>query len=147
MVARGSRTSPPAWVARWVCRCGSGRPGRCEAMWRSSPSDIASGKGSPGAVGASRFARACATDRCNISSPVGVRISMETKHPTVSRPRRLIAVILIVASLWTMLHVYVGERLLTQTPLAPAWRLLGWVGILLLVVAPFVALFAGRTER
>ena len=57
------------------------------------------------------------------------------------------AVILIVASLWTMLHVYVGRRLLAQTPLAPAWRLLGWVGILLLVVAPFVALFAGRAER
>jgi len=47
-------------------------------------------------------------------------------------------VILIVASLWTMLHVYVGQRLLAQTPLAPAWRLFGWVGILLLVVAPFV---------
>ena len=65
---------------------------------------------------------------------------METK-------RRLIPVILIVASLWTMLHVYVGQRLLAQTPLAPAWRLFGWVGILLLVVAPFVALFAGRSER
>ena len=65
---------------------------------------------------------------------------METK-------RRLIAVIVIVASLWTMLHVYVGQRLLAQTPLAPAWRLFGWVGILLLVVAPFVALFAGRSER
>src|SRR3989449_8886908 len=140
MVARGSRTRPPVWVARWVCRCGSGRPGRCGAMWRSSPSDIASGRGSPGAVGASRSARACGTDRCNISSPAGVRISMETK-------RRLIPVILIVASLWNMLHVYVRQRWLAQTPLAPAWRLFGWVGILLLVVAPFVALFAGRSER
>ncbi len=71
----------------------------------------------------------------------------ETKHPTVSRPRGMIAAILIVATLWTMLHVYVGQRLLAQTPLAPAWRLLGWVGILLLILAPFVALFAGRTQR
>src|SRR5437879_582253 len=31
--------------------------------------------------------------------------------------------------------------------LAPAWRVLGWAGILLLVLAPFVALAAGRTER
>ena len=71
----------------------------------------------------------------------------ETKHPTVSRPRGMIAAILIVATLWTMLHVYVGQRLLAQTPLAPAWRLLGWVGIVLLILAPFVALFAGRTQR
>src|SRR5204862_6797238 len=55
--------------------------------------------------------------------------------------------ILVVASLWTLLHVYVGQRLLAPTSLAPGWRLLGWVGILLLILAPFVALFAGRTER
>src|SRR6266436_7911985 len=79
----------------------------------------------------------------------GVSITMETetKHPTVSRRRGLIAVILTVASLWIMLHVYLGQRLLAQTALAPAWRLFGWFGILLLVVAPFVALFAGRSER
>src|SRR5207245_6232771 len=34
-----------------------------------------------------------------------------------------------------------------QTSLAPGWRALGWIGILLLVLAPFVALGAGRTER
>src|SRR2546428_6544523 len=55
--------------------------------------------------------------------------------------------ILVIASLWSLLHVYVGQRLLAQTSLAPAWRVLGWVGILLLVLAPFVALGAGRTER
>src|SRR3989449_8947940 len=55
--------------------------------------------------------------------------------------------ILVIASLWSLLHMYVGQRLLAQTSLAPAWRVLGWIGILLLVLAPFVALVAGRTER
>src|SRR2546425_4351867 len=55
--------------------------------------------------------------------------------------------ILVIATLWSLLHVYVGQRLLAQTSLAPVWRVLGWVGILLLVLAPFVALAAGRTER
>src|SRR2546426_8531912 len=55
--------------------------------------------------------------------------------------------ILVIASLWSLLHVYVGQRLLAQTSLAPAWRVLGWVGILLLFRSPFVALGAGRTER
>ena len=59
----------------------------------------------------------------------------------------MIPVILCVAGLWTLLHVYVGQRLLAPTSLAPGWRALGWAGILLLVLAPFVALFAGRTER
>src|SRR2546421_3580986 len=77
---------------------------------------------------------------------VSMTMETETKHPTVSRRPGLIAVILTVASLWTMLHVYLGQRLLAQTALAPAWRLFGWFGILLLVVAPFVALFAGRSE-
>src|SRR3989441_1338340 len=70
-----------------------------------------------------------------------------TKSPSVSRRRGVITGILVVAGLWTLLHVYVGQRLLAQTPLAPGWRLLGWSGILLLVLAPFVALVAGRTER
>src|SRR5438034_11568730 len=69
-----------------------------------------------------------------------------TKNPGVSRRRGVITGILVVAGLWTLLHVYVGQRLLAQTPLAPGWRLLGWMGILLLVLAPFVALVAGRTE-
>src|SRR5207249_4906509 len=73
-------------------------------------------------------------------------VETETTNQTVSRRRRMITPILVVAGLWTMLHVYVGQRLLAQTPLAPGWRLLGWVGILLLVLAPFVALFAGRTS-
>src|SRR5947208_15860255 len=69
-----------------------------------------------------------------------------TKNPGVSRRRGVITAILVVVGLWTLLHVYVGQRLLGQTPLAPGWRLLGWVGLLLLVLAPFVALVAGRTE-
>src|SRR5205814_9501590 len=71
----------------------------------------------------------------------------EMTHPIVSRRRGMISAILVVAGLWALLHVYVGQRLLGQTPLAPGWRLLGWSGILLLVLAPFVALFAGRTRR
>src|SRR3989442_9813729 len=71
----------------------------------------------------------------------------ETTHPIVRRRRGMISAILVVAGLWTLLHVYVGQRLLAQTPLAPGWRLVGWVGVLLLVLAPFVALVAGRTER
>src|SRR5437764_12018690 len=83
---------------------------------------------------------------CNYSGMGGVSTVMEseTKHPTA---RARVTAILVVAALWTLLHVYVGQRLLAPTSLAPGWRLLGWVGILLLVLAPFVALFAGRTER
>src|SRR2546425_1889444 len=77
--------------------------------------------------------------RCNISTPTGVSIIMKTD--TKYRA------ILVIATLWSLLHVYVGQRLLAQTSLAPVWRVLGWVGILLLVLAPFVALAAGRTER
>src|SRR5438477_9428045 len=71
----------------------------------------------------------------------------EMTDPMVGRRRGMISAILVVAGLWTLLHVYVGQRLLGQTPLAPGWRLLGWSGILLLVLAPSVALVAGRTER
>ncbi len=55
--------------------------------------------------------------------------------------------ILIISGLWTLLHLYVGQRLLGQVPLAPGWRLLAWAGILVLVLAPFVALYAARAER
>jgi predicted MPP superfamily phosphohydrolase len=71
----------------------------------------------------------------------------ETKNPAVHGRRGTITGILVVAALWTLLHVYVGQRLLVQAPPALGWRLLGWVAMVLLVVAPFVALFAGRTER
>src|SRR6266404_632226 len=71
----------------------------------------------------------------------------ETKNQPRSPRRGILTAIVLVAGLWTLLHVYVGQRLLAQTPLAPGWRLLGWVGVLLLVLAPFVALAAGRTER
>src|SRR6266702_225490 len=78
---------------------------------------------------------------------VSTVMEAETKHPAARRRDARGTAILVVAALWTLLHVYVGQRLLAQTALAPAWRVLGWVGILLLVLAPFVALGAGRTER
>lgn len=61
--------------------------------------------------------------------------------------RRLPTGIVVVAGLWTLLHLYVGQRLFVPTPLGLGWRLLGWAGILLLVLAPFVALGAARSER
>src|SRR3989449_805285 len=63
--------------------------------------------------------------------------------PSMSMARR----ILIVIGLWTLLHVYVGQRLLAHAPLGPVERFLGWAAILLLALAPFGAFFAGRTER
>ncbi len=61
--------------------------------------------------------------------------------------RRIRAGIVVAAGLWTVLHVYVGLRLLAPAPLGLGWRLLGWAGILILVSAPFVALGAARSER
>ena len=78
---------------------------------------------------------------------VSTVMEAETKHPAARRRDARGTAILVIASLWSLLHVYVGQRLLAQTSLAPAWRVLGWAGILLLVLAPFVALGAGRTER
>src|SRR6266576_248865 len=75
---------------------------------------------------------------------VSTVMETETKHPAARRRDARVTAILVVAGLWTLLHVYVGQRLLAQTPLAPGWRLLGWSCILLLVLAPFVALVARR---
>ena len=74
---------------------------------------------------------------------------METETPHQTPPRRwgMLPGIVVVAAVWTLLHLYVGQRLLAPPPLPLGWRLLGWLGILLLVLAPFVALVAGRTER
>ena len=74
---------------------------------------------------------------------------METEagNPTVSRHGAMITGILVVAALWTLLNVYVGQRLLVHVSLAAGWQVLGWVAVLLLVLGPFVALFAGRTDR
>ena len=55
--------------------------------------------------------------------------------------------ILVVAAIWTLLHLYVGQRLFGQAPLALGWRLLGWAGMLVLVLAPFVAFYAARTAH
>jgi len=71
----------------------------------------------------------------------------ETQHRTPTRRRGMVTGIGVVAGLWALLHLYVGQRLLTPTPLAIGWRLLGWAGIVLLVLAPFVALIAGGTDR
>ena len=71
----------------------------------------------------------------------------ETPHQTPTRRRGMLPGIVVVAAVWTLLHLYVGQRLLAPPPLPLGWRLLGWLGILLLVLAPFVALVAGRTER
>src|SRR5256712_11207636 len=78
---------------------------------------------------------------------VSTVMEAETKHPATRRRDARGTAILVIASLWSLLHVYVGQRLLAQTSLAPAWRVLGLVGILRRVLAPCVALGAGRTER
>lgn len=55
--------------------------------------------------------------------------------------------VFIISGLWMLLHLYVGQRLLVHAPIGGAWRAAGWIGILLLALAPFAAFFAGRTER
>ena len=55
--------------------------------------------------------------------------------------------LLLVGTVWLLLHVYVGVRLLGHAPLAAGWRALGWAGVLLLALAPFAAFFSGRAER
>ena len=71
----------------------------------------------------------------------------EPQHQTGTRRRGMRTGIGLVAAVWTSLHLYVGQRLLAATPLGLGWRVLGWVGVLVLILAPFVALAAGRTER
>ncbi len=55
--------------------------------------------------------------------------------------------VLLVTGVWSLLHLYLGQRLLTHTPLAVGWRAAGWAVILFLAVAPFTAFFAGRARR
>ncbi|HYK83082.1 MAG TPA: metallophosphoesterase [Gemmatimonadales bacterium] len=57
--------------------------------------------------------------------------------------RRLI----IIGGLWTLLHGYVGQRLLAQAPIGAMARGAGWLVIVLLAVAPFAAFRAGRGEH
>lgn len=54
--------------------------------------------------------------------------------------------VLIITGVWSLLHLYLGQRLLTHTPLAIGWRIAGWAAIVLLALAPFTAFFAGRTR-
>lgn len=55
--------------------------------------------------------------------------------------------VLLVSGIWSLLHVYVGQRLLAHTSLAAGWRAAGWAVIVLLALAPFAAFFAGRVRR
>ena len=55
--------------------------------------------------------------------------------------------LLIVIGLWTLLHLYVGKRLLGHVPVDGVWHVAGWIAILLLALAPFAAFYAGRAER
>lgn len=50
----------------------------------------------------------------------------------------------VVAGLWALLHLYVGQRLLAPAGIAPVWQGAGWMVMLLLALAPFAAFFAGR---
>ncbi len=55
--------------------------------------------------------------------------------------------VLIVTGVWSLLHLYLGQRLLTHAPLAAGWRAAGWAAVVLLALAPFTAFFAGRARR
>src|SRR5690349_12645570 len=72
---------------------------------------------------------------------------MDTPPRTVSRRGRIVAVVSIILTLWLLLHVYVGRRLIAQGVFPPVWRPLAWTGLLLIALGPVVALWAGRTER
>src|SRR5437879_4583401 len=65
----------------------------------------------------------------------------------MSQRGRMAVFIGIVTSVWTMLHAYVGERILGQEPLPVVWRALGWAGLLLLAAGPVLAFTAGRSPR
>jgi predicted MPP superfamily phosphohydrolase len=57
--------------------------------------------------------------------------------------RRLLGI----GGVWALLHVYVGVRLLGGAGLGAVSLGLAWAGVLLLALAPFAALFAGRMQR
>ena len=59
---------------------------------------------------------------------------------------RMASFIIMITTVWTLLHVYVGERLLAQERLPAAWWVLGWIGILVLATGPVLAFWAGRSE-
>ena len=60
--------------------------------------------------------------------------------------RRMARRLLVIGGIWALLHVYVGVRLLGHAGLGSAPLALACTGVLLLVVAPFAAFFAGRVE-
>jgi len=49
----------------------------------------------------------------------------------------------VIAVLWTLLQLYLGQRLL-GFDVTPPWRLAGWLLVALMATAPWLALFAGR---
>jgi uncharacterized protein len=65
----------------------------------------------------------------------------------MSQRGRMAVFISIVTSVWTLLHLYVGERILGQEPLSVVGRVLGWAGLLLLAAGPVLAFTAGRSPR
>src|SRR5438876_594399 len=56
--------------------------------------------------------------------------------------RRLV----VIGGIWVLLQVYVGARLLGRAGLGPVSLGFAWAGVLLLALAPFAALFAGRMQ-
>src|ERR1041385_4333378 len=58
---------------------------------------------------------------CNFGATIGVRRGMDK--------RRVATAIVIVTSVWTLLHVYVAQRLLNQSPWPLGWRVIGWAGM------------------
>jgi uncharacterized protein len=52
-----------------------------------------------------------------------------------------------VTTIWTLLHCYVGLRVLSGLDWSGPARAAAWVGVFLLAWAPFGAFFAGRSER
>lgn len=50
----------------------------------------------------------------------------------------------VVAGLWALLHLYVGQRLLAPVGITPVWQGAAWMVLVLIALAPFAAFFAGR---
>jgi uncharacterized protein len=65
----------------------------------------------------------------------------------MSERRRIRTVVLVITSLWMLLHVYVGRRLFAHGTVPLPWSVLAWAGLMLLALGPVVALWAGRSAR
>ncbi|HVH67235.1 MAG TPA: metallophosphoesterase [Gemmatimonadales bacterium] len=65
----------------------------------------------------------------------------------MSERRRIRNVVVVITSLWMLLHAYVGQRLLVHGTLGGTWNLLAWAGLMLLALGPLAAFWAGRSGR